>query len=34
VPTVRYAVKLCELYDLGYKERWAVIEAIAWKQEQ
>jgi DNA-binding XRE family transcriptional regulator len=34
LPTVRYAVKLCELYDLDYKTRWSVIEAIAWKQEQ
>jgi DNA-binding XRE family transcriptional regulator len=33
-PSVRMVVKLCDLYDLDYKTRWSVIEAIAWKQDQ
>jgi DNA-binding XRE family transcriptional regulator len=34
VPSVMNAVLLCELYDLDHQTRWAVIEAIAWRQKQ
>jgi DNA-binding XRE family transcriptional regulator len=33
-PSLRMVVMLCELYGLTAEERWAVIEAIAWRESE